>query len=253
MKVQCIFPGSTALIVITQLFFACTKPALETDIRDGNNIYKNCRVNQVSGSYSGARQFSYNSNNDPLSGTVAAPATGNPNFIFRYNSQGGLVEYTGMYTGNTSFEFMHRYGYQQNRITTDTMYVFGSSSNPPSSYSKRIKYLQYDRLNRIETDSEVYIYPYSAVTVFRYEYNADGNLVNNSYAGYDSKMNPHRTNRVWMFIDRDYSLNNAVAATAYNSNGLPLSITLNTKTNEKFMFGYGYYNGTVTIAYDCRN
>lgn len=253
MKVQFIFRGSITLTASMMLLFACTKPPLDTDLRDGNNIYKNCRVSRVNGSYSGARQFTYNSNNDPTSGIVAAPATGNPNIVFRYNSQGGLVEYTGLYTGNASFEFMHRYGYLQHRITTDTMYVFGNSSNPEISYSKRIKYLQYDKLNRIVTDSEVYIYPYSGMSVFRYEYNVDGNLVNNSYAGYDSKMNPHRTNRVWMFIDRDYSLNNPVAATAYNSNGLPLSITLNAKTNDKFVFAYGYYSGTIDIVYDCRN
>lgn len=253
MKSHCL-PGIGIISMIVMLSLpACTKPPIETDTRDGNNVYKNCRVTQISGSYAGPRQFSYNSNNDPVSGNVATPSTGNPNFAFRYNNQGALVEYSGPYSDNTSFEFLHHYGYQQHRITTDTLYIFGSYSNPEKSYSKRIKYLQYDQLNRVATDSEVYIYPYTGTTVFRYEYNQDGNLVNDSYNGYDGKMNPHRTNKVWMFIDRDYSLNNPITATAYNSSGLPLSITLNTKTYDKFMFGYGYYNGTVTIAYDCRN
>jgi len=55
-----------------------------------------------------------------------------------------------------------------------------------------------------------------------YSYNADGNLAGHDY---DDKINYHRTNRVWMFIDRDYSVNNPVIATyEYNDFGLPTRI-----------------------------
>jgi len=42
----------------------------------------------------------------------------------------------------------------------------------------------------------------------------------------DDKIYPHRTNKVWMLIDMDYSVNNVFTASAYKSSGLPLQFNL---------------------------
>jgi hypothetical protein len=46
-----------------------------------------------------------------------------------------------------------------------------------------------------------------------------------SYSGYDDKVNLDRTNPIWQFLDRDYSMNNRFIAEKYNAAGLPAIIT----------------------------
>ena len=40
-------------------------------------------------------------------------------------------------------------------------------------------------------------------------------------AVYDTKISIYRTSNVWMFLNRNYSVNNIRRATAYNGKGLP--------------------------------
>ena len=53
-----------------------------------------------------------------------------------------------------------------------------------------------------------------------------------------------------MFVDRNYSVNNMVAATSYNSSGLPLKLS-GSGYQGLMNFAYGYYYGSVDIIYDC--
>ena len=61
-------------------------------------------------------------------------------------------------------------------------------------------------------------------TTSLYEYDKRGNLVI-ADATYDKKTSIYRTHAIWMFLNRNYSLNNPVVATSYNANGLPLTFT----------------------------
>ncbi len=246
---------NSAVMVCTGIFLAsqilsCTKPPANIDPRDGNNTYSGCRIAQtVNGNTS--RQFVYNSNNDPVSVQASFVGTGSPNLRFTYNKKDQLIEYAGLYS-NGSFEFLHRYGYSNNRLITDTTYTLGPYANPANSFSKRYSYVAYDALHRVVQDSEIHVYPLPRTEVHRYQYNASGNLETSPGNIYDTNLNPHRTNKVWMLIDRNYSVNNPVTAENYNSSGLPLTLQGGGKTSLVMILGYFYYYSTTQIIYDCR-
>src|SRR5882757_2324396 len=84
--------------------------------------------------------------------------------------------------------------------------------------------LFYDQLNRIireeVTPSRMPELP--PPTVITYQYDASGNLFPNNH---DNKVSLLLTNKVWRFINRDYSINNPVVADAYNDHGLPTAFT----------------------------
>lgn len=225
---------------------SCIKPPRDFDPRDGNNVYTACRIKSMGGA-----PWVYNENNDPVSSVHTNAGTGSPNIFFKYDNKGRLMEYTGL-DDNGSYEFMHRYTYHQQRIVIDTMYIFGQYGVPNSALFKRIYYPRYDNLNRIAQDSLVYYStangPAANSVIIDYPYHQDGNLFN-GYT-YDNKLNFHRTNKIWMFIDREYSLNNPVPALTYNSAGLPL--TFSSKNLFDFNFTYFSVGGAITISYDCK-
>ena len=73
--------------------------------------------------------------------------------------------------------FVHRYTYSQNRVSIDTMFVFGIYGNNASAWSKRYIYLQYDATQpRGCMDSEVQVTPNPYTYIWKYSYDADGNL-----------------------------------------------------------------------------
>ena len=218
--------------------FSCTKLPRDFDPRDGNNVYTGCRVNSINGI-----AFTYNKNNDPVTYIHDNVGTGNPNLFFKYDNRGRLTEFAALEFD--SYEFLHRYTYYQQRIVVDTMYIFGEYGVPESYAFKRISYPAYDNLNRIVQDSVV---QNGQSWIIYYPYRADGNLISGST--YDDKLNPHRTNKVWMFIDRDYSVNNSVAAATYNSSGLPLMYPA--KNGFDLVFAYFRWFGATSITYDCK-
>src|SRR5882724_8435737 len=174
--------------------------------------------------------FTYNSAGDPVTGIRVHPGTGNPNFFFRYDQRGRFTDLIGGF-GQTTFdrgvESWDRYFYDgRGRIVKDSAYFFPGIVNGNPTIDSRlltsveINTYEYDTKNRVSEQTVVFSPGFSLVN--SYSYNADGNLAGHYY---DDKINYHRTNRVWMFIDRDYSVNNPVIATyEYNDFGLPTRI-----------------------------
>ncbi|HTL10004.1 MAG TPA: hypothetical protein VL307_17135 [Chitinophagaceae bacterium] len=240
----------TGSVLLAAFILSCSKTSPNLDPRDGSVTFNCCRIAQTTNG-TAVRNFTYNSNNDPVSVQSAVVGTGTPNLLFRYNKKGQLIEYSGLYS-NGSFEFMHVYGYKNGRITTDTTYTLGPYSNPSAAFSKRYSYLSYDALNRVVEDSEIHLFPLTITNVLHYNYDVNGNLVTGAVAGYDDKMNPHRTNKVWMLVDRNYSVNNPLGATSYNSVGLPLTLQAPPKFSLIMILGSFYYYGSMSIAYDCQ-
>ena len=236
-------------------FYSCIKPPNNNfDPRDGNNVYDGCRIQQIVSQFYNndkvpvsTRQFVYNNKGNPVSVIADITSTGSANLGFKYDNKGRLVEYNAGYP-NGLYDFIHRYGYSQNRITTDT--VINSYVNPTFI---SVAYLSYDNLNRVVKDAVAVIKPSPFSYIRNYDYDPDGNLV--SYGVYDDKLNPHRTNKVWMLIDRNYSVNNLAGASTYNSVGLPLFYPGSDVyyAPSPFQLGYyGYGSGKITITYDCK-
>lgn len=171
--------------------------------------------------------FEYNSKGDPVKITPSIIGTGTPKHEFRYDNKGRLTDYIGPYL-NDAFEFWHEYGYDsKDRIVQDTLYIFGLyGEEPTNGYppSHRIISYEYDSKDRISKSTTVWTYGYPTdVAVFTYDDN--GNLIRPGFV-YDNKINPLRTNRIWMFISRDYSMNNPWAGASFNDNGLPTTLVV---------------------------
>ena len=162
---------------------------------------------------------------NPVAITTPFVGTGSPYRTFHYDQWHRLREFRGAYS-NGGFEFWHFYGYDQNgRIGVDTQYVFASISPTGTlqSLQRYTHHIQYDAQGRImEVISEALFGGGFQAT---YDYDAAGNLI---YPGqevvYDNKINFNRSNDIWQFLSRDYSVNNPFTATAYNAAGFPTII-----------------------------
>ncbi len=265
----------TAPAVLT-LFFAifftaCLKPPVNIDPRDANYVYTACRIKQIltypgypySTAYHG-RTFEYNANNDPVNVYSDPRGISYLDLSFKYDGRKRLVQYCAYYyvPATNNFEILHRYGYTRDRITIDTVYSMGSfdaAGNPYHYQLNWYSYLTYDKLNRVVKDSLVYVLPHFPGESIQYMYDQRGNLLNtNSDPAmkwvYDTQLNLHRTNTIWMFVDRNYSVNNPVIAAGYNGVGLPLYYHAlgEEVSNFDFSLAYAGYSDSTRVIYDCR-
>jgi hypothetical protein len=170
----------------------------------------------------------YDQFENPTAITTPFPSTGHPFRQFKYDQWHRLREYLGD-NGNGFFELWHFYGFDLNgRIGVDTMYTFGKLLDKPTDYFERIiSQIQYDNQGRIIHVSKISSHGVSSVDA--YEYDAAGNLVYpfGIAVTYDNKVNVHRTNDIWMFLARDYSMNNPLIADAYNPTTFPTTFNSN--------------------------
>lgn len=248
----CLMMGIGSVMIA---FSGCNK--LEEYLgKDPLATYDQCRVTKMKLSYYSTTAYltvNYNSWGDPVSVIQPEPSTGRPNALFRYDNKRRLTDYIGAYSNN-GFEFWHRYVYDnKGRVVRDTTYLLGDIINdaPANYYDGAVIYYEYDQYGRIiHTTQDWYSYPDDPLESY-YSYDAKGNLVIPG-ATYDNKISIHRTHRVWMFIDRNYSINNA-HATAWNANGLPANLDLGDVGVYGTRFA-GFYNGKLdTIEYKCKS
>ena len=185
----------------------------------------------------------YDQYENPTAITTPFPTTGHPFRTFKYDQWHRLREYLSDY-GNGFFEFWHFYGFDLNgRIGVDTMYKYGRLLEKPTDYFERvISQIQYDNQGRIIHVSNISDHGVSSVNT--YEYDAAGNLVYPAGPAvtYDNKVNIHRTNDIWMFLARDYSMNNPFIADAYNPTGFP------TMNNLSIAQEHGQWNAPVHLG-----
>lgn len=59
-----------------------------------------------------------------------------------------------------------------------------------------------------------------------FQYDANGNLMGQGNV-YDTQLSFLRTNKIWMFLACNYSINNNFQASAYNTSKLPLLFACN--------------------------
>ncbi|MGZ3938507.1 MAG: hypothetical protein ACXVLT_07455 [Flavisolibacter sp.] len=212
-----------------------------------NSVVKQCQITQVSYVTNGTTdvlQFTYNSLGDPVSITrLNGASTGRPNYTFEYNSKNQLSDFIGPYSTNSYAEFWHKYFYDSNgNIVMDSTYIFPniSSGAPQNAYSSSLTYYIYDAAGRITKDSTP-----SLNKVVTYAYDATGNRIG---ASYDNNVSVYRTNALWMFLNKNYSVNNSLNTSSFNATGLPLSFTSSGGSAFNFL-GNDYTD--VQFTYDC--
>lgn len=239
------------VIVFCVLFFSCSK--LGDFLHDHPDAdIRHCSIQKfytTSDIHPGPREavFAYNKWGDPVSITVNNPGTGNPNRLFVYDKWRRLTDYIGAYT-NGSNEFWQRLVYDaQGTVIRDTVFIFGD----PVDYDHANSYVnsyEYDDHKRIIKVTKRFALGSTYPTeIFHYTYDGNGNLVNPGDV-YDNEINFHRTHKIWMFLDRDYSVNNPFTADTYNSNHLPTKLVAN-KLREFLRIGYSQ---ETTWTYACK-
>jgi len=214
----------------TLLFVACRKEITPNNGEVGNTPLPTtgtyCRIESIWQNPNSAMQsfwlVGYDQYENPTYISTPMPSTGQPFREFRYDGWHRLRQYLGDY-GNGNFEEWHFYGFDNNgRIGVDTNYVLGKLGEKPTNYANRIiSHLEYDSQGRIvrESGSD----DHGSSFVINYVYDSNGNRVRPG-ATYDNKVHLNRTNDIWMFLLRDYSMNNPVIADQYNSAGYPTVI-----------------------------
>lgn len=209
------------------------------------------QVNYTVGTRNDVLQFTYNSSGNPTAITRALGGhTGYPNFIFRYDEKNRMSEMIGSYDNNTVAEFWHKYWYDnKDQIVLDSAYIFPRITNgfPENAYISQATFYTYDNKQRIIRDSTSFSNSASP-TVHTYLYDADGNRGGNTY---DDQININRTNKIWMFLNRDYSVNNPFKAEGYTVVGLPSSVNLS--ATERAISFLGTSISKAQIIYDCNN
>jgi hypothetical protein len=200
--------------------------------------------------------FTYNALGNPVS--IIHPTGFGDNLFFKYDNANRLTDFKAMYPSVDGGDEWHRYTYDPHnttRIIADTTYMdFLSDNGAITSYDFiKLTTFTYDTQDRISKTTESVPGDITATT---YTYDSHGNL-EGSGTVYDNKINVHRTNKIWMFLDKDYSVNNQIdnGTYTYNPNSLPVSMATNSQSRvAAFYFmivGYPNLMSTVSIGYSC--
>jgi hypothetical protein len=220
-----------ALIVTVAQLTSCEKVG---DIFKGPNgaEIKNCNIKKITTLYNAKQyvyEFQYNAQGDPIRINSNAQSLGLNSLIFKYDNKKRLSYYYEETSAPSfDFQFLHRFTYDgQKRAIADSVFAGGSFNalNNGDYAPIEIYYFEYDQYNRVKKVAAV-SYPGSPAEVTNYTnyaYDNKGNLIKDPAVTYDNKTSLRRTNSIWMFLARDYSLNNGFTALQYNQHGLPLA------------------------------
>lgn len=204
------------------------------DHKNGDADCTACNIQQISvlssdelGPYTVTYTFHYNAAGNPVTVSNTAVGTGNPNAVFKYDNFGRLREMIRPYV-NQFFETWTKYAYNfKGQIIRDTQYVFGTYIDsvpvPFPNMQYMVTQFSYDLQDRIigRVDSLFGNGTSMAGNSTVFQYNSDGNLIGQGNV-YDTQLSFLRTNKIWMFLAGNYSVNNNFLALEYNAYKLPL-------------------------------
>lgn len=199
---------------------------------------------QPHGAVGDSLTIEYNQKGDPVKITRPEPRTGAPNYFFKYKN-GRLTDFVGVYQSGTAAEVWHRYIYDATgRIAIDSGYSFSQIENgqPTDPVIRFASTFIYDSQNRII--KETLTWDDSSVYEINYQYDSNGNLVGPTHG---DKLSFRRANKIWMFIDRNYSVNNQTGYSNFNSRQMPKDVNF-AEGEDSFLDNY-YHKAS--IVYKC--
>src|SRR4030095_8336128 len=212
---------------------------------------KNCRIKKIHfifpdfGGFNSNydMDFYYNKWGNPDSIIISRPLTANYNRYFLYDNKKQLKRLVEA----QDFKFPvldHRFGYTRDLITSDTTH---------SAYGVHaVTSFEYDGHGRISKSTFNFLPPDPYVSVTQtFQYDSEGNLLN-GIGNYDNKLNPNQLHPIWLFLVRNYSLNNPIHAVQYNSFRLPTKLAEPGSTRLEFLGGGFNFLDNSEIEYDCK-
>ena len=174
---------------------------------------------------------------------------------FRYDKQGRLTDWITNPPGQQHVWTWSTFHYLSPTKVLDSTYGgWGFESlitdEHPFYFSKTtpllVRVLDFDNYGRIIRAA---LPDGSSPSVFVYD--ANGN--SNAYPSYDSAVNIMRTNKIWMFVNFNYNVNNYNSRNgihySYNTYLLPTEITFSYPYGEQFMTAF--VANKLAIEYDC--
>ena len=233
------------ILILMLIYLQGCQKYLDRFLDPVNGPQSRCAITKIirGADYEGT--FTYNEAGNPLSVTYQEQGYDNNWHYFKYDDQERLVEYRVELEPGLDIE-IHHYAYdEKNRVITDT------GTFRLTGYIVILSTFEYDSRNRIIKENKEVIdieegsQPFEIDPVY-YQYDERGNLINPFPPGdpvtYDDKISFRRTNKVWMLIERNYSLNNVTGVSEYNEHSLPLSFQ-----------NYTWFLGVsiVGIEYEC--
>ena len=241
-----------AAIAVAALFFSsCAKHGI---IPSGNTI-DYCRITSISGGgFGDTLSFYYNPDGTPSHVERLIVSDGSPKYLFRYDRQGRLLDYVAAFDNGAAESWTRFYYDEPSRTVVDTEYTLAAQyvTWPPAFFGDEVVERKgYDELGRIISYDHFFVLKKADgsdtaefLTSQTYTYDRAGNVTG---LPHDNKVNLHRTNRVWQFIDNDYNNNNTLPVQRYNSDGLPGVMSGSNST--PFLFDLEF--PTLTIHYSC--
>lgn len=229
------------------------------DHKNGDADCTACNIQQINvlttdelGQFTVTYTFNYNIAGDPVTVKNTQVGTGNPNAVFKYDKNGRMKELIRPYE-NQNFETWLKYTYNtKGQIIRDTQYNFGTYIDsvpiPFPNITYGVSQFSYDMQDRVIGRVDSFFFgSIRAGTSTIFQYNSDGNLIGQGKV-YDTKLSFLRTNKIWMFLSNNYSVNNDFQATAYNAHGLPLIFQGSYET----IFPIVSLDGQFEVKYACK-
>jgi hypothetical protein len=248
---------------------------------NGGAVSTICQVTKINSARSNY-SFNYNQRGDPASIITDRVGTGNANVFFiydKYQRVGQVLRSFGPTISTPGgYEAWSKFGYNAaGQIARDTSYAAGGiladGTIAPSELFATYSINTYNTNGQLlnKKDSSCFRGVFNFRESFTYHYDARGNLDyfsrNASYAQspeipayvdtfrlgpYDDKIQVRRTNKLWMYLDRNYSINNPFTAAAYNSYGLPVTIDASQYFQGITAIAPDIYGNTI-FTYNCKN
>jgi hypothetical protein len=232
--------GMLSLAVFFFLIFSCRRILVQIQINTHGSEVTSCKITGIDyQGYFGVINlaFTYNANGDPVS--IHPLDDSDPDAFsmdFHYGSDNKLtyISSNEALVGHGTTTFLY------NGESIDSS-VFVHQEDDDELHNK----YQYDTFNRLSSArSDLYFLEYfQSRHTYNYAYDVYGNLT--GMGAFDERVNLLRTKRIWMFLSRNYSINNPVGATSYNSFGFPEHFGT---TTAKFI---SVPLTNATIHYDC--
>jgi len=213
-----------------------------------------CRIVKITVMVDGSPQegvVEYNSDSNPISVTFPDTATGVPNYEFKYDIHSRLSDCIQSYSNGAYMYWIKYYYDDRGRVVLEVVHRDGQMSESPAPIGMSLVWnlLKYDDQDRI-IEEKIFDKDGDTGSGATYTYDAGGNR---EFPGavYDDRLNFRKTNKVWMLLERDYSLCNRFVAQAYNLHDLPTQIGNGSGTDE---YAYYFLNRSLlngTIEYSC--